>query len=71
MQALVPSQLPNANIVVTCTKRKRRLPEESLKFRHVTKASIQKGFDAWVERVKESSTTPCQPGACMPETIGA
>ena len=54
MQVLVPSQLPNANIVVTCTKRKRRLPEESLKFRHVTKASIEKGFDAWVERVKES-----------------
>ena len=51
MQALVPSQLPHANIVVTCTKRKRRLPEEPLKFRHVSKASIEGGFDAWVERI--------------------
>ena len=54
MQVLDPSQLPNANIVVTCTKRKRRPPEEYLKFRNVTKASIEKGFDAWVERIKES-----------------
>ena len=51
---LAPSKLPHANIVVTCTKRKRRLPEESLKFRHVTKASIEDGFDAWVKRVNGS-----------------
>ena len=61
MQALVPSQLPNANIVVTCTKRKRRLPEESLKFRHVTKASIEEGFDVWVERILDSGDDTLPP----------
>ena len=54
MQVLLSSQLHKANIVVTCTKRKRRPPGESLKFRNVAKASIEKGFDAWVERVDES-----------------
>ncbi len=51
MPALVPSQFPNANIVVTCTKRKRRPPDETLKFRHVKKGTIEKGFETWVERV--------------------
>ena len=46
--------LPQANIVVTCTKRKKRLPEEALKFRHVRKSSIEDGFNAWIERVNGS-----------------
>ena len=53
MYSLVPSHLPHANIVVTCTKRKRRSPNESLKFRHITKVAIKEGFDAWVRRVSE------------------
>ena len=57
-----PSQMPHANIVVTCTKRKRRAPEEPMKFRHIAKASIEMGFNTWVERVSasEDETLPAR-----------
>ena len=54
MHSLVPSHLPHVNMVVTCTKRKRRSPNESLRFRNITKVAIKDGFDAWVRRVCES-----------------
>ena len=60
MQASI--NLLQANFVVTCTKRKKRLPEESLKLRHVRKSSIEDGFDAWIKRVNgsEHSTLPAR-----------
>ena len=55
MHTLAPSHLPYANIVVTCTKRKRRSPEEFLKFRHIKKVSMEKGFYDWMGRIGESA----------------
>ena len=54
MRELAQAQRPHANIVVTCTKRKRRPPDESLKFRHIAKGSIEQGFEVWVQRIMES-----------------
>ena len=48
------NDMPNANIVVTCTKRKRRAPTEPLKFRHVGRTSIERGFEDWIERISGS-----------------
>ena len=58
MNSHEPSQMPHANIVVTCTKRKRRAPEEAMKFRHIAKASIERGFNTWVERISASEDEP-------------
>lgn len=60
MQASI--KLLQANFVVTCTKRKKRIPEESLKLRHVRKSSIEDGFDAWKKRLNgsEHSTLPAR-----------
>ena len=49
MRSLEPDLPPCVNIVVTCTKRKRRSPTECLKFRHIAKDSIEEGFSAWVD----------------------
>ncbi len=49
MRSLEPDLSPCVNIVVTCTKRKRRGPKEALKFRHIAKDSIEEGFSAWVD----------------------
>ena len=54
MHSRVSSHMPHANIVVTCTKRKRRAPTKPLKFRNVEKASIEQGFDDWVKRIDGS-----------------
>ena len=62
----IPSQetggLPQANIVVTCTKRKRRSPRDPLRFRHIAKNSIEEGFSAWVERLNgtDDGTLPAR-----------
>ena len=54
MRELAQAQWPHVNIVVTCTKRKRRPPDESLKFRHIAKDSIEEGFEVWVQRIMDS-----------------
>ena len=58
----VPDGMPHANIVVTCTKRKRRVPTEPLKFRHIGKTDIERGFEDWVERISgsEDDTLPAR-----------
>ena len=51
-----------ANIVVTCTKRKRRSPTDPLKFRHIAKNSIEEGFSDWVDSLSgtDDGTLPAR-----------
>lgn len=43
--------LPRVNIVVTCTKRKRVPPTESLTLRDVVAADLEAGFEEWLDRL--------------------
>ena len=54
MREMGQGQLAHANIVVTCTKKKRRPPDESLKVRDIAKDSIEEGFEIWSQRIMES-----------------
>lgn len=60
IRSLEPERSAHANIVVTCTKRKRRSPKEPLRFRNIVKNSIEEGFDAWMQNLNETedSTLP-------------
>ena len=62
LSPLEPEGSPCANIVVTCTKRKHRSPKDPLKFRHITKSSIEEGFSAWVDRLNgtDDGTLPAR-----------
>ena len=62
MRSLETEELPHANIVVTCTKRKHRSPKESLKFQNISKKSIEEGFSDWVDSLNrtDDGTVPAR-----------
>ena len=62
IRSLESGGLPQANIVVTCTKRKRRSPRDPLRFRHIAKNSVEDGFSAWVDSINgtEDGTLPAR-----------
>ena len=62
MRSLERGGMCHANIVVTCTKRKRWSPQESLRFRHIPKKSIEEGFSDWVDSLNrtDDSTLPAR-----------